>query len=128
MTRERHPDTRRAPRRGSALLEVAVAIALLGLTGTALVALMGQSGQSLDQVRRREIDVRRASDELARLSAYDRGRLLASAGSWLSRGWIVSVAPSAPDLFDIAVVDTTTKLPILQTTLYRPDTLDAATP
>ncbi len=128
MSRETRNTIASARCRGSALLEVMVALVLLGVAGDALIMLMGQSAQSLRQVREREIDFRRASDELARISAYDRTQLLASNSRSLSRGWIVSVAQTSPDLFDVIVADTITQLPMLRTTLYRPDTVGDGKP
>lgn len=115
-------------RRGTALLEVMVSLVLLGLAGTALVTLMGQSEQTLRQVRQTERAARGASDELARFAVYDRTQVIASIGQQTLRGWLVSVTQSAPDLFDVVIADTLTNAPILRTTLYRPDTTHAVTP
>lgn len=128
MTRFQSPGAAAARRRGTALLEVMVSLVLLGTAGAALVTLMGQSEHSLRHVRQTEVDVRRASDELARFAAYDRTTIVALIGQSMSRGWLVSVAQRAPDLFDVIVADTMTKTPILRTTLYRPDTIDAVAP
>lgn len=114
-------------RRGSALLEVTLSLVLLATTGIGLIALIGQSAHSLDRVRRVELESRSASDELGRFVAYDRARLLASIGESVSRGWLVSIAQPAPDLFDVVVADTLTRVAILSTTLYRPDTNDDST-
>jgi len=107
------------------LLEVMVSLVLVGTCGTALIALMGQSAQSLRNVRRAELDALAASDELERFVALDRAQLLASIGRSISKGWLVSVIQTGPALFDVVVADTLTKAPVLRTTLYRPDTSDA---
>lgn len=105
-----------------------ISLVLLGTTGTALIALIGQSAHGLRQVHRTELEVQSASDELGRFAAYDRAQMVASVGRSMSRGWIVTVAQRAPDLFDVVIADTTSNAPILRTTLYRPDTIHAGTP
>lgn len=119
------PPVRR--RSGSALLEVMVAVMLLATSGTALITLLGQSAHSLRRVRRAELEVQRASDELGRFVTYDRTQMLASIGQSVSRGWLVSVAQTAPELFEVVIADTISRVAILRTTLYRPDTSDVAT-
>lgn len=128
MSRHRLPAGRIGRRAGTALLEVTVALVLLGMSGTALITLMGQSSHSLRRVRRAELQVQAASDELTRFVAYDRAEMIASVGQSLRRGWIVTIAQRAPDLFDVVIADTVTKAAILRTTLYRPDTIDVGTP
>ena len=128
MTRLQSPGVAAAGRRGTALLEVMVSLVLLGGAGAALVTLMGQSAHSLRHVGQTEVEVRRASDELARFEAYDRTTIVSLIGQSMSRGWLLSVAQRSPDLFDVVIADTITRVPILRTTLYRPDTIDAVAP
>jgi len=97
-----------------------VSLVVLGLSGTGLIALLGQTAHSVGHVRDTEREVRRASDQLARLVVADRAQLLAMVGRTVSRGWIVTIIQRAPDLFDVVIADTTA--PVLRTTLYRPDT------
>ena len=107
-------------RAGSALLDVVVSLVVLGLSGTGLIVLLGQTAHSVRHVRDTEREVRRASDELARLVVADRARLVSMVGQTVSRGWIVTITHSSRDLFDVVIADTTA--PVLRTTLYRPDT------
>jgi Tfp pilus assembly protein PilV len=118
---------RRRRCRGAALLEVTLSLVLLATAGTGLIALMGQSAHSLRQIRRAELQSRRASDELGRFVTYDRARLLASRGEARSREWALSVVQTTPDLFDVVIADTLTRVTILGTTFYRPDTANATT-
>src|SRR5678815_4332427 len=67
-------------RRGSALLDVVIALVVLGLSGTAMITLLGQTAHSVRAVRDTERDVRQASDELGRFVVYDRARLAAMVG------------------------------------------------
>lgn len=107
-------------RAGSALLDVVVSLVVLGLSGAGLITLLGQTAHSVRHVRDTEREVRRASDQLARLVAADRALLLSMVGQTVSRGWIVTIGQSSSDLFDVVIADTTTPAPVLHTTLYRP--------
>ena len=120
MRRKRSDLVPRRARVGSALLDVVVALVVLGLSGAGLIALLGQTAHSVRHVRDTEREVRRASDQLARLVVVDRARLLSMVGQTVSRGWIVTIVRRSPDLFDVVIADTTA--PVLRTTLYRPDT------
>ena len=120
MRRNRSESARGRARPGSALLDVVLSLVVLGLTSTGLIALLGQTAHSVRHVRDTEREVRRASDQLARLVVADRAQLLAMVGQTISRGWIVTIVQRSPDLFDVIIADTTA--PVLRTTLYRPDT------
>jgi hypothetical protein len=116
------------PRFGSALLDVVIALALLGLSGVGLVTLVGQTVHSMEHVANEERDVRLAASELDRFVVYDRAQMVAMAGQHDLRGWSVTVGPVAPDLFDLSIARTDTSAVLLRTTVYRPDTTDAPTP
>jgi Tfp pilus assembly protein PilV len=128
MRHDRLGPTRRHARAGSALLDVVVSLVILGLSGTGLITLLGQTAHSVRQVRDTEREVRRASDQLARLAVADRAQLLSMVGQTVSRGWIVTIGQSSPDLFDVTIADTTTTARVLHTTLYRPDSTHADRP
>lgn len=115
-------------RRGSALLDVVVALVVLGLGGIAMITLLGQTAYGVRTVRNTERNVRRASDELGRVVVYDRSQLVAMVGRSSSHGWSIEVVQSAPDVFDIAIADNDTTAVLLRTTVYRPDTVHATTP
>ena len=114
--------------RGSALLDVVIALAVLGLSGVSLITLLGQTAQSMRNVRNTERSVRQASDELGRFAVYDRTQLASMLGQSMSHGWVVVVASPAADLFDVAVAERDNTDPLLRTTFYRPDTVHAITP
>lgn len=126
MRRNRSESVRGHARPGSMLLDVVVSLVVLGLSGTGLIALLGQTAHSVRHVRDTEREVRRASDQLARLVVADRAQLLAMVGQTVSRGWIVTIVQRSPDLFDVVIADTTA--PVLRTTLYRPDTTHGERP
>lgn len=116
---------RKRLRRGSALLDVIMALVILGLSGVGLIAVVGQTLHSMRSVRTTEREIRVASGELDRFVAYDRTRLIAMIGSGSARGWTVTVSRPATDLFDVSVARDTSTVPLLRTTLYRPDTAHA---
>lgn len=117
---------RRRP--GSALLDVVIALVVLGLGGAAMITLLGQTSHSVRAVRKTEREVRRASDELGRFVLYDRARVMAMVGrSWV-HGWSIEVAQATPDLFDVSIAESDTSAVLLRTSVYRPDTLHATSP
>lgn len=115
-------------RRGSALLDVVISLVVLGLSGLGLISLLGQGAHSARSVRDTERDVRRASDELGRFVLYDRARFITMTGRSWSSGWRIEVAQASRELFDVSIAKSDTSAVLLRTTVYRPDTLDAAVP
>ena len=128
MTRKSSGRTRARRPSGSALLDVTVSLALLGLSGTAMIVLLAQTAGTMRRVRDTDRELRRASDELGTLASADRTALSAMAGRSLRRGWIVTITERATNVFDVQIADTITKSPVLHTTLYRADTSDALSP
>jgi hypothetical protein len=110
------------------LLDVVIALVVLGLSGVAMIALLGQTAHSVRTVRNTERDVRRASDELGRFVVYDRSQLIAMVGRSSSHEWSIVVLQAGPDLFDVSIADSDTSAVLLRTSVYRPDTLHAASP
>jgi Tfp pilus assembly protein PilV len=108
------------PRRGSALIEVLIALVLLAIAGTGLVTLLGQTGHSMRSTLEAERTTRRAAAELDRLSLLDGHELLALVGQRQSHGWAIDITASAPGLFDVRIAESDTSAALLQTTLYRP--------
>ena len=115
-------------RRGSALLDVVIALVVLGSSGVAMITLLGQTAHSVRTVRNTERDVRDASDELGRFVVYDRSRLIAMVGRSRSRGWSVQVSQASPDVFDVSIAESDTSVVLLRTSVYRPDTLHGTSP
>jgi hypothetical protein len=110
-------------KRGSALLDVVIALVVLGFSGVAMITLLGQTAHSVRTVRNTERELRRASDELGRFVVYDRIQLTGMVGRSLSHGWSIDVRQATPDLFDVAIAESDTSAALLRTTVYRPDTL-----
>ena len=117
---------RRLPR-GSALIEVLVAIVLLATAGTGLVTLLGQTSRSMRTTLESERLTRRASEELDRIVVLDQTALLSRTGRSHSHGLTLDVDPLGQGLFAIRIAESDTTLVLLRTTLYRPlpDSSDA---
>lgn len=110
----------RRSRRGSALIEVLIALILLAVAGTGLVTLLGQTAHTMQSTRETERTTRRASGELDRLALLDRAGLAASVGRHARRGWTLDITERTADLFDVRIAESDTSAPLLRTTLYRP--------
>jgi Tfp pilus assembly protein PilV len=108
-------------RRGSALIEVLVALVLLAVSGVAMVTLLGQTGRSMRSTRDMELETSAASRVLDRFAAMDRAGLLASLGRHDAGGFRADVVEASPDLFDVAVAASDTSAVLLRTVFYRPD-------
>ncbi len=108
-------------RRGAALVEVLIGLVILGTAGTALLTALGQTRHTMRNVRATERQLDSASAELDRLVLLDRDELRQRQG-WTIRGsWSIRVTLSSTVLFDVAVARTPESRPLLETTLYRPD-------
>ncbi|HEY4216570.1 MAG TPA: hypothetical protein VGM67_05500 [Gemmatimonadaceae bacterium] len=109
-------------RSGSAIIEALIATVLLATAGVALITLLGQTAHSMRSVRMSERQTRDASERLDHLVLLDRADLLAREGQTAFGGWALSITAIEADLFDVSISETDTSAPLLQTTLYRPDT------
>ena len=109
-------------RRGSALVEVLVALVLLAVAGVAMVTLLGQTSRTMRSTRDTERATRAASQVLGRFAAADRATLVASVGRHDVAGFRAEVVESSPDLFAVAIAESDTSVELLRTLLYRPDT------
>jgi Tfp pilus assembly protein PilV len=108
-------------RRGSALIEVLVALVLLAIAGVAMITLLGQTSRTMRATRDTERETSAASSVLDRFAAMSRADLLASVGRRDVTAFRADVAEPSPDLFEIAVAASDTSPVLLRTVLYRPD-------
>ena len=102
------------------LIEVMVALAILVGTAGPLVALAHAALVRAAQVHREEARYRRASQTLTRVALLPRADLERRIGEHAMDGFAVSVQRPSPELFRLAVADTTEPArPLLVTVLYR---------
>jgi type II secretory pathway component PulJ len=113
-------------RRGSALVEVLVALVVLAVGGVALVTLLGQTGSTMRTTHEAERRTADASAILRRFEAMDRAALVAAIGRRDVAGLRAQIAEPIPDLFGVDVAESDTSPLLLRTTLYRPDSSHAA--
>jgi Tfp pilus assembly protein PilV len=107
-------------RRGAALLEVLVGLAILLVAGSGLVTLVAQHAHDIRELRRREADTREAAMLLERVARSPRIEL-AGGRSTASGELRVEIGPLAPSLHSVAVIDTRTGAMLLRTSIYAPD-------
>lgn len=115
----------RRRRHGSALFDVVIALVLLALSGVAMLTVVGQTRHSMRSVRDTERELRLASAQLDRFVAYDRAQVIAMLGTRSTNGWMIAVARVSDGLFDVSVTRVGASVPLLVTTIYRPDTTRA---
>jgi type II secretory pathway component PulJ len=113
-------------RRGAALVEVLVSLVLLATAGTALISFLGQTSRTLRHLRDQERISLRASAQLEALVTWDRSTFLNRIGRTRIGDWTLFVGQTTTDLFDVAIAESDTSAVLLRTTVYRPDTIDAA--
>jgi Tfp pilus assembly protein PilV len=110
-------------RRGTAIIEVLVALVVLAVAGTALVAMLGQAQASVNLTHRREHEVEPAVQLLDEVLTMSHGEIEARIGSTRRRGFSLTISASAPSLYALQVANTATGVVLLRTTLYRPDSV-----
>ena len=113
--------TRRVDRRGVALLEVLVALAILGTAGSAFIGIAMQSARATQGARDEERRMRAASDFLDKVSLWERVDLDRHLGDRPEGEWRLRLSRVSRDLYAVAVTDSTGGRMLLQTSLYRPD-------
>ncbi|MEP6493406.1 MAG: hypothetical protein ABJF01_12055 [bacterium] len=116
---------RASSRRGSALIEVLLALVLLGVAGSALITLLGQTAHSMRTTLEGERLARAAASELGGLAVATHADLVARQGRSSLHGWTFQITAVSLSLFDVTISEPGGRTPLLQTTLYRPDSSDA---
>lgn len=113
--------TRRTERRGVALLEVLVALAILGVMGSAFIEIAVQSAKVAQLARDEERRMSSASDFLEKVSLWERADLDRHLGDHPEGAWRLRLSRVSGDIYDVAVTDSTGGRMLLQTSIYRPD-------
>jgi Tfp pilus assembly protein PilV len=107
-------------RRGSALIEVIVALVLFATAGTGLVTLLGQTSHAVRSTFLSEQRIHAAAAELDRLVLLDQTRLRSHTGQFTSHGWIVDIRARGGGLFDVSIAISPNAPALLRTIIYRP--------
>jgi prepilin-type N-terminal cleavage/methylation domain-containing protein len=122
----RTPRSPEVARRGVTLLEVLVALVVLGLVTAAWVGLSVQSTHTVAIYHSRELQMQRATRELDRLSLWPDERLRGRIGRTRQGAFLLTVTELAPSLYGVVVADVTSDAPLLRTAFYAPDTIRTA--
>ena len=108
----------RRNRRGSSLLEVVIALAVLGVAGIALLRLIDQAAHAVVQAERADDAVARASSFLDAVTLWSRGDLDRHLGVRVQGSWRMQLLRDG-DLYRVAILDSASRRAIVVTTLYR---------
>lgn len=111
--------SRASPRHGIVLLEVLVALAILGASGAALAALAVGTDDAVLRARTRDDDVRRASAFLEAVALWPREDLDRHLGRRPQGEWTLEVRHPTASLYVVALSDSGTSRRLLTTSLFR---------
>ncbi|HEY4303835.1 MAG TPA: hypothetical protein VGM82_05180 [Gemmatimonadaceae bacterium] len=112
-------------RRGTALIEALIALVLLGIAGTSVIMVVGQTHNTLRDALNTEQVIDSASAELDEMVLLTRSDLVRRIGWTVRDGFATHIEQITPSLYDVDVARAPGRLPFLRTTLYRSDTSDA---
>lgn len=102
------------------LLEVLLGIAILSMSGVALITLLTQTVHTVRHGRDTERRIMSASKLLNRATLWSTTELDVHVGRQRIDTWNLDVQMTQPDLYSLTVLDTLTGAAILQTMVYRP--------
>lgn len=106
-------------KRGLTLIEVLVAIVLLGFAAAAYSAALAQSVTLSDVMHRQSVSIEGADQELAALTLFDAERLQLRALERRSP-YSIDVSDAGTNLYAVSVRDERTGALLLNTVLYEP--------
>lgn len=104
---------------GAVLLEVIVALAILGSAGIGLALHTRQSLLATELAQRAEQRVTEASTFLTAVSLWPIEDLDRHLGNRPNGRWRLAVLRPSPELYEVSVNDSATDAPIVHTALYR---------
>lgn len=110
-----------AVRRGATLLEVIVALAILGAIAGSAMALAADASRVLHSVRTRDADIRAASAFLEKVALWPRDDLDRRLGERQQGRWRLELRRDSPTLYSVELRDSGGGS-LLQTVLFRPAT------
>jgi type II secretory pathway pseudopilin PulG len=106
-------------RRGMALLEAIVALTILAVGATTMVALAAASLGAVSRANDADAETRRADALLEAVSLWPRADLDRHLGDRMEGPWDLRVDRPSPTLYVVALRDTTNHAVLLSTSLYR---------
>ncbi|HET7586180.1 MAG TPA: hypothetical protein VFK13_14805 [Gemmatimonadaceae bacterium] len=118
-------DRRVRARRGAILLEAIVAMAILGLAGTAAATYASATMHEVDRARAREKRFTRAADFLDAVALWPRADLDRHLGIRREGPWRLEIERIRPTLYVVVLSDSTSGQRLLRTSLFRRESDDA---
>lgn len=109
------------PRRGAALLEALVALAVLATVGSAAAWNATESLRAVVRMHERERSVRRASRLLTAVALWPRADLDRHLGTSVQGPWRMRVDRPLGTLYEVTLSDTASNVVLIRTSLYRED-------
>lgn len=111
--------------RGSALLEVMVALLILGVAGSAAVVMASQASRAVASAEEHEAALREASAFLDAVALWTRADLDRRLGERSQGPWRLRIDRPEPTLYLVSLRDTLTDAELLRTALFRQDSTRA---
>lgn len=108
-------------RRGVALLEAMLALAILATAATALVSLTAASAAAVRQAREGEAELRAAHAFFEAVALWSRADLDRHLGGRAQHPWRLAVSRPARALYVVVLTDSTGRRELLRTALHRPE-------
>jgi prepilin-type N-terminal cleavage/methylation domain-containing protein len=119
---------RRTDRRGVVLLEVLVAVAILGIAGAAMVVLAIDSGQAIHRAREESERLSNASRFLDKVALWERSDLDQRLGTRRQGPWRLRIDHPSLNLYLASLSDSVGERVLLETALFRPDIASTEVP
>ena len=108
-------------RSGLTLMEVLVALTILGISAAAWVGMLGQGMHAVRGAQARDAQIRQAAEQLDRATLWTGADFAARAGRRTLNGFLWSIVEIRPSLYDVAIADTLSGSTILRTSFYVRD-------
>lgn len=117
ITVRRH---RHRGRGGAILLEAMVALAILGIAATSILALAIDASRATERARAREAEMRRANQLFEYVALWPIADLDRHLGERREGDWVLRITRSAETVYAAALLDSTQTHILLETSIYRP--------
>ena len=114
-------NTRRARRRGAALLEVLVALVIITTAGASVAALASETARAVSHARDSELEIERARDFFEQVTLWPRDDLDRHLGTREQGLWRLDVEHIATALYSLVLTDSSGSHALLRTVVFRPE-------